>query len=83
MSFRSDAVKLDDLMRRVEEVTGKPQSDIEKLAIFLKHFHADSRPDYGTDESHLRGYVQVSLRNVPDRRDACYACHCGAGRVGG
>jgi hypothetical protein len=44
MSFRSDAVKLDDLMRRVEQVTGKPQSDIEKLAIFLNHFHADSRP---------------------------------------
>jgi hypothetical protein len=43
-SFRSDAVKLDDLMRRVEQVTGKPQSDIEKMAIFLNHFHADSRP---------------------------------------
>jgi hypothetical protein len=40
MSFR----KLDDLMRRVEQVTGKPQSDIEKLAIFLNHFHADSSP---------------------------------------
>jgi hypothetical protein len=44
MSFSSDAVKLDDLMRRVEQVTGKSQSDIEKLAIFLYHFHADSRP---------------------------------------
>jgi hypothetical protein len=43
MSFRSDAVKLDDLMRCVEQVTGKFQSDIEKLAIFLYHFHADSR----------------------------------------
>jgi hypothetical protein len=31
-------------MRRVEQVTGKPQSDIEKMAIFLNHFHADSRP---------------------------------------
>jgi hypothetical protein len=44
MYFRSDAVNLDDFMRRVEQVTGKPQSDIEKLAIFLNHFHADSRP---------------------------------------
>jgi hypothetical protein len=31
-------------MRRVEQVTGKPQSDIEKMAIFLNHFDADSRP---------------------------------------
>jgi hypothetical protein len=30
--------------RHVEQVTGKPLSDIEKMAIFLNHFHADSRP---------------------------------------
>ena len=44
LSFRSDAVKLDDLFRRVEEVTHQPLTDIYKLAAFLTHFHKDTRP---------------------------------------
>ena len=41
---RSDAVKLDDLFRRVEDVTHQPLTDIYKLAAFLTHFHKDARP---------------------------------------
>ena len=42
--FRSDAVKLDDLFRRVEEVTHQPLTDMYKLAAFFTHFHKDTRP---------------------------------------
>ena len=43
-SFRSDEVKLDDLFRRLEEVTHQSLTDIYKLVAFLTHFHEDTRP---------------------------------------
>ena len=44
LSFRADAVKLDDLFRRVEKVTHQPLTDIYKLAAFLTYFYKDGRP---------------------------------------
>jgi hypothetical protein len=44
LSFRSDAVKLEDLIRRVEDVTHQPLTDIYKLAAFFTRFHKDARP---------------------------------------
>jgi hypothetical protein len=45
LSFRSDAVKLDDLFRRVEEVTPQPLTNIYKLAAFLTHVDKGAHPD--------------------------------------
>ena len=45
LSFRSDAVKLDDLFRRVEEVTPQPLTNIYKLAAFLTNVDKGAHPD--------------------------------------
>ena len=44
ITFKADAVRLDDLFRRVEEVTHQPLTDIYKLAAFLTQFIKDGRP---------------------------------------
>ena len=44
ITFKADAVRLDYLFRRVEEVTHQPLTNIYKLAAFLTHFGKDGRP---------------------------------------
>jgi hypothetical protein len=42
--IKEDIVRLDDLFREVDEVTGTPLSDIYKLSYFICHFQSNPRP---------------------------------------
>jgi hypothetical protein len=46
--IKEDIVRLDDLFREVDEVTGTPLSDIYKLSYFMCHFQSDTRPGVAT-----------------------------------
>jgi hypothetical protein len=39
--IKEDVVRLDDLFREVDEVTGTPLSDIYKLSYFMCHFRGE------------------------------------------
>jgi hypothetical protein len=46
--IKEDTVRLDDLFREVDEVTGTPLSDVYKLSYFMCHFQSDPRPGVAT-----------------------------------
>jgi hypothetical protein len=57
-------------------VTGKPQSDTEKMAIFLNHFHADSRPGVAVRIATLVLIkVTYEVMYKSDSPPSCSACH--------
>jgi hypothetical protein len=41
LDIKEDVVRLDDLFREVDEVTGTPLSDIYKLSYFKCHFRGE------------------------------------------
>jgi hypothetical protein len=58
-------VRLDDLFREVDEVTGTPLSDLYKLSYFMCHFQSDPRPGVAT---------RIQLSTSPDATTTtCFA----------
>jgi hypothetical protein len=61
ITFKADAVRLDDLFRRVEEVTHQPLTDIYTLQQGSSSRCYHPHPDHDAYESHLRDHIQIGL----------------------